>query len=325
MYPGSGGFSPAVRNLSSGALDYWIECSFASRIEFMYPGSAGLIATPAEPNPSSAALDYCSEHNLASCVDSIKSFRATRMMNLRVAYSWPNDSNKEGQPPWEEKNPKARGLFSPQGTVIALRQALILICGCSVLLDDFQHRTTCNWGLVHDDQRHKEVLRLWGLEGLASCDLCLGSGGLRSWFGNLQLLFGSWPGKLRPSFGFWGLRTWPGKLRLQFGFWGLEVVAWQAATSVWASGGIGVVALQASCDSLLGSGGLRSWTEVATSVWASGGIRSWPGKLRLLFGHQGTSGSSAGKLRPMFGLWGLDVVAWQAVTSVWVLGEQIAI
>jgi hypothetical protein len=25
--------------------------------------------------------------------------------------------------PWEEKNPKARGLFSPQGTVIALRQA----------------------------------------------------------------------------------------------------------------------------------------------------------------------------------------------------------
>ncbi|KAJ7931815.1 hypothetical protein B0H13DRAFT_1857471 [Mycena leptocephala] len=71
MYPGSGGFSPAVRNLSSGALDYWIECSLASCIEFMYPGSAGLIATPAEPNPSSAALDYCSEHNLASCVDSM--------------------------------------------------------------------------------------------------------------------------------------------------------------------------------------------------------------------------------------------------------------
>ncbi|KAJ7793940.1 hypothetical protein B0H13DRAFT_1935342 [Mycena leptocephala] len=62
MYPGSGGFSPAVRNLSSGALDYWIECNLASCIEFMYPCSAGLIATPAEPNPSSAALDYCKRH-----------------------------------------------------------------------------------------------------------------------------------------------------------------------------------------------------------------------------------------------------------------------
>ncbi|KAJ6616590.1 hypothetical protein B0H10DRAFT_1949050 [Mycena sp. CBHHK59/15] len=62
MYPGSGGFSPAVRNLSSGALDYWIECNLASCIEFMYPGSAGLIATPVGPNRSSAALDYCRRH-----------------------------------------------------------------------------------------------------------------------------------------------------------------------------------------------------------------------------------------------------------------------
>ena len=71
MYPASGEFSPAVRNLSSGALDYWIECNLASCIEFMYPGSAGLIATLVEPNPSSVALDYCSEHNLASCVNSM--------------------------------------------------------------------------------------------------------------------------------------------------------------------------------------------------------------------------------------------------------------
>ncbi|KAJ7842431.1 hypothetical protein B0H13DRAFT_1909815 [Mycena leptocephala] len=91
MYLGSGGFSPAVRNLSSGALGYWIECNFASCIEFMYPGSAGLIATPVEPNPSSAALDYC------------RNFKG-----------------------------------------------------------NFQKRTiTCNWGLVHDDQSHKEVLRIW--------------------------------------------------------------------------------------------------------------------------------------------------------------------
>ncbi|KAJ7904010.1 hypothetical protein B0H13DRAFT_1881945 [Mycena leptocephala] len=62
MYPGSGGFSPAVRNLSSGALDYWIERNLASCIEFMYPDSAGLIATLAEPNASSAALDYCKRH-----------------------------------------------------------------------------------------------------------------------------------------------------------------------------------------------------------------------------------------------------------------------
>lgn len=48
-----------------------IECNLASCIEFMYPGSAKLIATPVEPNPSSEALDYYSEHNLASCVNSM--------------------------------------------------------------------------------------------------------------------------------------------------------------------------------------------------------------------------------------------------------------
>ncbi|KAJ7739292.1 hypothetical protein B0H14DRAFT_2638312 [Mycena olivaceomarginata] len=88
---------------------------------------------------------------------------------------------------------------------------------------------------------------------------------------------------------------------LCLGSGGLEVVAWQAATSVWASGVIEVVAWQAE---------------------ASG---SWPSKLRLLFGHQGASGWSPRKLRPLFGFWGIDVVAWRAATSVWVLGEQIEI
>ncbi|KAJ7790355.1 hypothetical protein B0H14DRAFT_2626078 [Mycena olivaceomarginata] len=154
------------------------------------------------------------------------------------------------------------------------------------------------------------------------------------------------PGKLRPLFGFWGPEVVVWQPATSVGFWGLEVVARQAVTFVWVLGARGRSLAScdfclgikgwpgklghrgrglASCDSLLGSGGLRSWTEVATSVWASGGIGSWPGKLQLLFGHQGTSGSSAGKLRPLFGLWGLDVVAWQAVTSVWVLGEQIEI
>ncbi|KAJ7899168.1 hypothetical protein B0H14DRAFT_3124191 [Mycena olivaceomarginata] len=191
MYPGSGGFSPAVRNLSSGALDYWIECNLASCIEFIYPGSAGLIATPVEPNPSSVALDYC---------------------NKII-------SRKSGN---------VKGNF--QKTLI--RQ-----------------------------------LKL-GLEGLASCDLCLGSGGLRSW-----------PGKLRPL----------------FGFWGLEVVAWQAATSVWASEGIGVVAWQAGASGsspgklrpFFGFWGLDivAW-QAATSVWVLGQqIEIWPDQSQLLSGQ----------------------------------------
>ncbi|KAJ7938537.1 hypothetical protein B0H13DRAFT_1851486 [Mycena leptocephala] len=72
--------------------------------------------------------------------------------------------------------------------------------------------------------------------------------------------------------------------------------------------GLGLEGL-ASCNLCLGSGGLRSWFC----------------NLRLLFGHQWASGSSPGKLQPLFGFWRLDVVAWQAVTSVWVLGEQIEI
>ncbi|KAJ7809943.1 hypothetical protein B0H14DRAFT_2607664 [Mycena olivaceomarginata] len=61
MYPGSGGFSQVVRNLSNGVLDYWNECNLASCIEFMYPGSAGLIPTPGAKS-SSEALDYCRRH-----------------------------------------------------------------------------------------------------------------------------------------------------------------------------------------------------------------------------------------------------------------------
>ncbi|KAJ6604937.1 hypothetical protein B0H10DRAFT_1957424 [Mycena sp. CBHHK59/15] len=83
--------------------------------------------------------------------------------------------------------------------------------------------------------------------GLSGCDLCLGSGGLRSWTEAATSVWASG---------------------------GVGVVAWQAATSVWASGGIWVVAWQA-----------------ATSVWVLG----------------------------------LDIVAWQAATSIWVLGEQIEI
>ncbi|KAJ7791916.1 hypothetical protein B0H14DRAFT_3160653 [Mycena olivaceomarginata] len=297
MYPGSGGFSPAVRNLSSGALDYWIECNLASCIEFMYPGSAGLIETPVEPNPSSVALDYCSEHNLASCVNSMKTFQR-RICMWRIYCL--GDSNREGQ-----RNFKSNF----QKTLI--RQLKL---------------TSWQEGL----SRRSRLYGL-GLEGLASCDLCFGSGGLRS-------------------------RSWPGKLRPLFGFWGLEVVAWQAATSVWASGGIGVVAWQA-VNLFLGSGGLRLWTEAASSVWASGGIGrglascdfclgsgglSHGLKLRLLLGIRGHRGRGLASCDFCLGIrrhlgrrqascdlflgsGGLTVVAWQAATSVWVLGEQIEI
>ncbi|KAJ7861130.1 hypothetical protein B0H14DRAFT_2576270 [Mycena olivaceomarginata] len=139
-----------------------------------------------------------------------------------------------------------------------------------------------------------------GLEGLASCDLCFGSGGLRS-----RGHRGRGLASCDSFLGSGGLRLWT-----------------EAASSVWASGGIGVVAWQAV--TLFWFWGLEvvAW-QAATSVWGASG--SWPGKLRLLFGHQGASGSSPGKLRPLFGFWGLDVVAWQAATSVWVLGEQIEI
>ncbi|KAJ6579450.1 hypothetical protein B0H10DRAFT_1962859 [Mycena sp. CBHHK59/15] len=220
---------------------------------------------------------------------------------------------------WEEKNPKARGLFSSQETshkevlriwvtneylpdlylVLFEAQNNLAPPRSALQMNNPPTRTLIQQLKLTGSRGPGKLRPLWVLgtcgRGLATCDFCLGSGGLRSW-----------PGKLRPLFGFWGLevvawqastsvwasrglRLWPGTLRLLFGFWGLEVVVWQTATSVWGASG------------------------------------SWPGKLRLLFGHQGAPGSSPGKLRPLFGFWGLDVVAWQAATSVWVLGEQIKI
>ncbi|KAJ6620913.1 hypothetical protein B0H10DRAFT_1945740 [Mycena sp. CBHHK59/15] len=278
MYPGSGGFSPAVQNLSNGALDYWIECNLASCIEFMYPGSAGLIATPVEPNPSSAALDYCSEHNLASCVNSMHPGPGLlRIIGLSATLKCQGQLPKAS---WEEKNPKARGLFSSQGTS---HKEVLRIWVTNEYLPDLylvlfeaqnnlapprsalqmnnpptrtliQQLKLTSWQDGPEDRgcidwvsrAWQTATSVWVLgtcgRGLATCDFCLGSG---------------------------GLRLWPGKLRPLFGFWGLEVVAWQASTS----------------------------------VWASRGLRLWPGTLRLLFGF-----------------WGLEVVVWQTATSVWVLG-----
>ncbi|KAJ7495770.1 hypothetical protein B0H11DRAFT_1910514 [Mycena galericulata] len=88
------------------------------------------------------------------------------------------------------------------------------------------------------------------------------------WHESFYILCIAWPqpGKLRPLFGFWGIKvaTWqvatsvwalgdksrnlsqPGKLRLLFGFWGIKVVTWALGDQ-----GRNL----ASCDLCLGSGG----------------------------------------------------------------------
>ncbi|KAJ7498360.1 hypothetical protein B0H11DRAFT_2381642 [Mycena galericulata] len=300
MYPGSGGFSPAVRNLSNGALDYWIECNLASCIEFMNPGSAGLIATPVEPNPSSAALDYCRRHfgdkdeEFARGLFMAKTTRIKKEI-LKATSKRCGAGRRLMTASWEEKNPKARGFFSSQGTVI--------------------RRITCNWRLVHDDQSHKEVLRIWVTN---------------EYLPDLYLVLFEAQNNLAPPRSALQMNnppTWTLIRQLKLdgpedrGCIDWVSRAWQTATSVWVMGTCGRGL--ATCDFCLGSGGSRSW----------------PGKLRPLFGFWGlevvawqattsvwgASGSSPGKLRPLFGFWGLDVVAWQAATSVWVLGEQIEI
>ncbi|KAJ6609662.1 hypothetical protein B0H10DRAFT_1954400 [Mycena sp. CBHHK59/15] len=268
MYPGSGGFSPAVRNLSSGALDYWIECNLASCIEFMYPGSAGLIATPVEP--SSATLEYCSEHNLASCVNSMypgpglsresldwERLSATRMRIWAWTIYGLNDSNKEGQRNFKGNFQKVRcwSTFNDSSLGGEESQGLLVIGGCK--LASSADLTDAQFGLtlrLHGKKVPRIKIVWTGTRGpgnLRTCDLCLSFGGLRSWFDNLHCGHGL-----------------------------------------------------SGCDLCLGSGGLRSWTEAATSVWASGGVGVVAWQAATSVWHQGASGSSPGKLRPLFGFWG---------------------
>ncbi|KAJ6579858.1 hypothetical protein B0H10DRAFT_1962736 [Mycena sp. CBHHK59/15] len=231
MYPGSGGFSPAVQNLSNGALDYWIECNLASCIEFMYPGSAGLIATPVEPNPSSAALDYC--RNVKG------NFQKSHKEVLRI---WVTN---------EYLPDLYLVLFEAQNNLAPPRSALQMNNPPTRTL--IQQLKLTSWQDGPEDRGCIDwVSRAW------QTATSLGSGDLRSWFGNLRLLFGFWGLEVvarqaatfvwvlglevvawQASTSVWasrGLRLWPGTLRLLFGFWGLEVVVWQTATSVWVLG-----------------------------------------------------------------------------------------
>ncbi|KAJ6623864.1 hypothetical protein B0H10DRAFT_1943642 [Mycena sp. CBHHK59/15] len=268
MYPGSGGFSPAVRNLSNRALDYWIECNLASCIEFMYPGSAGLIVrlwiiashkevlriwVTNEYLPDLYLVLFEAQNNLApprSALQMNNPPTRTLIQQLKLT-SWQDGPEDRGCIDWVSRAWQTATSVWVLGT-----------CGRGLATCDFclgsgglevvaRQAATFVWVLGLEVVAWQASTSVWASRGL-SYGLCLGSGGLRSWFG---------------------------KLRLLFGFWGFEAVAWQAATSVWASGGIGVMAWQAS-----------------TSVWASGGtwVVAWQ-------------------------------VAWQAATSVWVLGEQIEI
>ncbi|KAJ7885347.1 hypothetical protein B0H14DRAFT_2563988 [Mycena olivaceomarginata] len=51
--------------------------------------------------------------------------------------------------------------------------------------------------------------------------------------------------------------------------------------------------------------------QPATSVWVLGASQSWPVRLHLWL--------SPGKLRPLFGFWGPEVVACSKVAQKWVL------
>ncbi|KAJ7922621.1 hypothetical protein B0H13DRAFT_2267452 [Mycena leptocephala] len=144
------------------------------------------------------------------------------------------------------------------------------------------------------------VTAIWALgdQSRTSCVRYLGSGGSKSQ-----------PGKLRLLFGFWGIKV--DKLRLLFGFWGIKVATWQVATAVWVLGDQS----RTSCVRYLGSGGSKS--HKLDCCLGSGGSKSH--KLRLLLGSGGSQ-SQPGKLRPLFGLWGIKVV--QVVFAIWVLGDQ---
>ncbi|KAJ6623853.1 hypothetical protein B0H10DRAFT_1943632 [Mycena sp. CBHHK59/15] len=130
----------------------------------------------------------------------------------------------------------------------------------------------------------------------------------------------SQPAKVRLLFGFWGIKaaTWqvaisvwvlgdcksqPAKVRLLFGFWGIKAATWQVATSVWVLGNQGCNL--ASCDFSLGSGDKCRNLASGDLCLGSGGSRLQPGKLR-----------------PLFGLWGIKVTTWQVGTSGWVLGDE---